>query len=83
MSTESVSTAKCTSVRFLNSKMVSRGSRSCLYCLRACSTVCPVIAFFSSIVAMGMPFTLSVTSSDFSERVENRSWRVKPTRFLA
>ena len=41
------------------------------------------MAFFSSSVAMGMPFTLSVTSSDFSDRVEKWSWRVKPIRFFA
>ena len=83
MSTESVSTAKCTSVRRLNSKIGSRGSRSCLYCRRASSADWPVSGFFSSSVAVGMPFKLSVTSSDFSERGEKWSWRVIPSRLAA
>ena len=70
MSTASVSTAKCTNVRRLNSKTGSRGSRSSLYCRRASSTRCPVSGFFNSNVATGIPFRLSVTSSDCSERGE-------------
>ena len=62
MSTDSVSTAKCTSVRRLNSKIGSRGSRSCLYCRRASSTRWSVSGFFSSSVPTGTPFRLSVTS---------------------
>ena len=34
--------------------------------------------FFSSTVATGMPFRLNVISSDFSERGEKWSWRVRP-----
>ena len=37
-----------------------------LYCVTACRQVWPVIGFFSSIVATGMPFRPSTTSSDFS-----------------
>lgn len=65
MRTDSVSTAKWTSVRRLNSKSGSRGSRSRRYWRSASSTVWPVNGFFSSTVAMGMPFRLIVTSSDF------------------
>ena len=84
MSTDSVSTAKCTSVRRLNAKIGSRGSRSRLYCRRACSTDWPVSGFFSSRVATGMPFRLSVTSSDFrGEGAEKWSWRVRPRRLAA
>ena len=34
---------RCTSVRRLNSKIGSRGSRSCLYCRRASSTSRPTV----------------------------------------
>ena len=51
-------------------------SRSCLYCRycrRASSTHWPVSGSFSSTVATGMPFRLSVTSTDF--RAERGAWR--------
>jgi hypothetical protein len=54
------STAKCTSVRCL--KIRSVGLRSCWYCFIASATDWFVNQFFSSAVAVGMPFTNSAMS---------------------
>ena len=67
MSTDSVSTAKCTSVRRLNSKIGSRGDRGrCWYCrLRILDRLARERVLQLS-RDDGMPFRLRVTSSDFS-----------------
>jgi len=58
------STAKWTSAR--RAKFGSEGSRSWRYWCLACSTFWAVSGFFSSAVAVGMPFTSSTKSSVLS-----------------
>jgi hypothetical protein len=53
MCASSVSTAKCTSVRLVNTKIGSRGSRSWRYWWMALAAVCPLSGFLSSRVTSG------------------------------